>query len=167
MGLPGLRAGATAKGSSVSIFESFVDELNKIARLPGKPIGRTLEKPEASEGKIKFFKSMGKPEKVLEGIEEKGAAKARRSSLAGEIKDLRKHIGHASARSHLAEIRVREGEGVKFGKARARMAVPLSEKSSLSKKHTKKARERGEEAFKEQSRKELKRAVRKGEVPGR
>jgi hypothetical protein len=110
---------------------------------------------------------MKKPGKVVEAIEEQGRAAGERKEVAEGLKGLRKHIGHASARSYLAETRVREGEKLKFGKLRARMDIPLKAKTVLSRKHKKLVQTRGEKAFKKQSRKELERSIRTGQVPGR
>jgi len=147
----------------MTIYSSFVDEIEKIA-IPGKPLGRIMERASASEPKIKFFKSIGNRAKVMEGLDEASAAAGRRSELASGLRMARKHLGPSTTRSHLARIRAEEGASQKFGKARAAMPIPISEKSSLSRKHQVKSESAGVSAFKNQSKKEMERGIRKGEV---
>jgi len=147
----------------MTFFEAFVDEMEKIG-IAGKPLGRTMERASASDPKIKFFKSIGNRNKVVEGIDEAATAAAKRSELASGFRLARKHLGPATARSHLAQLRTEVHTGQRLGKGRAAMSIPLSEKRSLVKSHEAKAESAGDAAFKNQSKKELERGIRKGEV---
>jgi len=146
-----------------TFYSAFVDDLEKIA-IPGKPLGRLMERASASEPKIKFFKSIGNREKVMEGIDEAGTAAGKRSELASGFRLARKYLGPATVRSRLAQIRAEVGASQKYGKARAAMPISVSEKSGLSKKHQVKSESAGVSAFKDQSKKEMERSLKKGEL---
>lgn len=149
-----------------ALERGFVEELSKVAKIPGKPMGRILPKPSASDPKIQFYKSKGDIEGVREAIDEAGRSAGMRSELAAGLKKSRKFLGPETARSELARLRGMSELGAKYKDVRRRSGMSPEEKKRAWKTHEARAEAKGTEAYKTQSKKEMERALKAGTVPG-
>jgi len=139
----------------MTIYSSFVDEIEKIA-IPGKPLGRIFPKPGKYVENAKLYRSMGKHDAALKSLDAAGVAAGERAELAHGLSGARSVFGKATARSYLATIRAQAGLGRSASeKGRPKAVVRAINKGSVK---------AGDMAFKNQSKKEMERGIRKGEV---